>query len=86
MEEKKTLIHAIYVYTNWRERNILQRTSQEKQDLFLLGNVDNEAEYVGILIDVKVRNIPKNLAIGTPRLKPSTAAFCVMRTTLRAGF
>jgi hypothetical protein len=40
--------------------------------LFLLGKVDNEVQYLGVFIDVKVRNLPKNLAIGTPRLKPST--------------
>jgi hypothetical protein len=48
--------------------------------------VENEVEYLGVFIDVQVRIIPKNLAIGTPRLKACTAAFCAMRTTSRAGF
>jgi hypothetical protein len=42
--------------------------------------------YLGLFIDVKVHNIPKNLAIETPLLKSSTTTFCVKRTTLRAGF
>jgi hypothetical protein len=33
-----------------------------------------------------VRNNPSNLAIGTPRLKPSTAALCAMKTTAMSGF
>ncbi len=77
-----------YVYCSCSERNVFTADyfSREGMPLFLLGNVDNEVQYLGVFIDVKVRNNPSNLAIETPRLKPSTAALCAMKTTSMSGF